>query len=178
MEMQNNFSKKSMVELHRISLEDFKSKERNSIWIILDDIRSRNNVGSVFRTSDAFNIAGILLCGVTPIPPHRDIQKTALGATDSVPWQHFETCQEAIESLKSQGVEIWAVEQTHNSIELNQSATLKNKKIALIFGNEVSGVSEAALAQCHGTLEIPQWGTKHSLNISVSAGIAVWEMVR
>lgn len=167
-----------MDELHRISLEELNSKERNPVWIILDNIRSRNNVGSVFRTADAFNISGILLCGVTPIPPHRDIQKTALGATDSVPWQYFEDCESAIASLKNEGVEIWGVEQTHNSIELNQSAELKNKKIALIFGNEVSGVSDEALNLCNGILEIPQWGTKHSLNISVSVGITVWELVR
>ena len=178
MNQQNHFSKKTMDELQRISLEDLKSTDRNPIWIILDNIRSRNNVGSVFRTADAFNIAGILLCGVTPIPPHRDIQKTALGATDSVPWQYFEDCSTAIASLKEKGMKIWAVEQTHNSISLNQSTELKKKELALIFGNEVSGVSDEALLLCDGTLEIPQWGTKHSLNISVSAGIAIWELVR
>lgn len=167
-----------MEELHRVSLEDLEKKERNFIWIILDNVRSMNNVGSIFRTSDAFNIAGLLLCGLTPKPPHRDIQKTALGATDAVPWLYFETVVSAIEHLKDQDIEIWAVEQTHNSIPLNQSAKLKSKKIALIFGNEVNGVSDEALALCSGCFEIPQWGTKHSLNISVSAGIAMWEIVR
>jgi tRNA G18 (ribose-2'-O)-methylase SpoU len=137
-----------------------------------------HNVGSVFRTSDAFQVNGIYLCGYTPRPPHRDIHKTALGATETVPWKYDESVTGALAVLKEQGYKIWAVEQVHNSTLLQEINFPAGEKVALVFGNEVSGVSEAALALCDGCIEIPQWGTKHSLNISVTVGVVLWEMVR
>jgi len=166
-----------MDELNRISIDDFQNIEKHPIWIILDDVRSMNNVGSVFRTSDAFNIEGISLCGLTPQPPHRDIHKTALGATESVNWRYEKDIESEILRLKKNGYKVYAVEQTHNSHDL-QSLTFSGNKTALIFGNEVQGVSNKALSLCDYAIEIPQWGTKHSLNISVCVGVVLWEMVR
>ncbi len=172
------FTKKTIEELDRFSVTEIKEITRFPVWIILDDVRSMHNVGSAFRTADAFNGAGICLCGYTPQPPHRDIHKTALGATETVPWQYAQQVSQAITRLKEEGYQVWAVEQAHNSIALQDISFDPTDKIALVFGNEVSGVSEEALALCDGCIEIPQWGTKHSLNISVTVGIVLWEIVK
>ena len=163
-------------ELDRKSVDDFKKAEKTPIIIILDDIRSLHNIGSVFRTCDAFLIEKIYLCGITATPPNKEIHKTALGATDTVTWEYQKDVLEVISSLKSQDTEVWAIEQVENSVFLNDFAPEKNKKYALVFGNEVKGVSQKAVQLCNGTIEIPQLGTKHSLNISVSTGIVVWDI--
>jgi len=147
--------------------------------VVMDNIRSMHNVGSVFRTSDAFLISGICLCGYTPQPPHRDIHKTALGATESVDWVYYENTFDAVTALKEQGYKVFAIEQTQGSISLEQfRANVNNETLAFVFGNEVEGVSDEVLAICDGAIEIPQYGMKHSLNISVAAAIVLWEMVR
>ena len=169
--------KKSMDELGRKSPEEMKKADKHPIIIILDDVRSMHNVGSAFRTCDAFAVEAIYLCGYTPTPPHRDIHKTALGAEESVNWKHFTQTTEAILSAKNEGYKIYAVEQAHNSTQLDQFHS-QNEKIALIFGNEVTGVNNEALKLADACIEIPQWGAKHSLNISVSVGIVLWELVR
>lgn len=165
-----------MEELGRLSVDEFKRSGKLSIVVILDNVRSMHNVGSVFRTADAFLLEGIWLCGYTPRPPHRDIQKTALGATETVHWQYAETTAQAVSGLKAQGYRVWAVEQTVGSIPLQEFNPAVDEKVALIFGNEVEGVDHDALALCDGAVEIPQWGTKHSLNVSVAAGIVLWEI--
>jgi 23S rRNA (guanosine2251-2'-O)-methyltransferase len=167
-----------MNELGRMSVDEMQSSEKHPIIIILDDVRSMHNVGSTFRTCDAFAISAIYLCGYTPTPPHRDIHKTALGATETVSWKHFEQTTDAIAAAKEQGYTIYAVEQTHNSTALQNINWNKKTPIALVFGNEVNGVSEAALSMSDTCIEIPQWGSKHSLNISVSLGVVVWELVK
>jgi len=167
--------KLSMDELGRKSVAEFKQADKNSIIVVLDNIRSMHNVGSVFRTSDAFLIEAICLCGYTPQPPHRDIHKTALGATETVDWIHFPTTIEAVEQLKQRGYKIFAVEQTEGSISLEKFPN-HNEPIAVIFGNEVEGVDDALLPLCDGCIEIPQLGMKHSLNISVAAGIVLWKL--
>lgn len=173
-----SFVKKSMGELNRTPAGSIGGTERFPVYVVLDDVRSMHNVGSCFRTGDAFHVSGIALCGYTPRPPHRDIHKTALGATETVPWTYYEEVTAAIQALKAEGYKIYAVEQVHNSTLLQDIKREPSEKMALIFGNEVSGVSDAALALCDGSIEIPQWGAKHSLNISVSAGIVLWELVR
>ena len=169
--------KLSMDELGRKSVEEFRQADKNKIIVVLDNIRSMHNVGSVFRTSDAFLIEAICLCGYTPQPPHRDIHKTALGATETVDWIHFATTTEAIQQLKERGYKIFAVEQTEGSISLEKFPAI-NEPMAVIFGNEVEGVDASLLPLCDGCIEIPQLGMKHSLNISVAAGIVLWELVR
>ncbi len=169
--------KLSMDELNRKSAEEFKKASKLPVVIVLDNVRSMNNIGSVFRTADAFLIEAIYLCGVTAQPPHREIQKTALGATETVNWKYFETTLEAVNSLKSEAFKVYAVEQADQSIMLDKF-TPKQGKIALVFGNEVTGVEQAVIDICDACIEIPQYGTKHSLNISVSAGIVVWEMAK
>jgi len=169
--------KLSMEELDRLSVGDFKKTEKSPITLVLDNVRSLNNVGSAFRTADAFRIEKIFLCGITGTPPHRDIQKTALGATESVDWEYCLNTSEAIEKLKASNYRLCALEQVENSVKLNDFSPEKGKKYALIFGNEVFGVEEEVLKACHQVLEIPQLGTKHSLNISVSLGIAVWDLM-
>ncbi len=166
-----------MGELNRMSPEAMREADKHPIIVILDDVRSMHNVGSVFRTGDAFAVAAIYLCGYTPVPPHREIHKTALGATDTVNWKHFDTVTEAITDCRQQGYQVFAVEQAHTSLSLTAQQYI-NQKIALIFGNEVSGVQDEALKAVDGCIEIPQWGAKHSLNISVSVGVVLWEMVR
>jgi tRNA G18 (ribose-2'-O)-methylase SpoU len=166
-----------MDELNRKSAEEFKKASKLPVVIVLDNVRSMNNIGSVFRTADAFLIEAIYLCGVTAQPPHREIQKTALGATETVNWKYFETTLEAVNSLKSEAFKVYAVEQADQSIMLDKF-TPKQGKIALVFGNEVTGVEQAVIDICDACIEIPQYGTKHSLNISVSAGIVVWEMAK
>jgi 23S rRNA (guanosine2251-2'-O)-methyltransferase len=168
--------KLSMEALNRISKAEFKDKQKLPITVILDNVRSMNNVGSVFRTADGFLIEQIVLCGFTPQPPHRDIQKTALGATETVSWIHIENTVDIIRKLKAADYSIYAIEQVTNSIMLNNFKVRENKKIAVVFGNEVDGVSDEALTLCDGAIEIPQLGTKHSLNISVAAGIVLWKL--
>ena len=163
-------------ELDRKSKEDFKQSEKTPIIIILDDIRSLHNIGSVFRTADAFLIEKIYLCGITATPPNKEIHKTALGATETVAWEHSKNVLEVIENLKKEDVTVLAIEQVESAIFLQDFKVEKDKKYALVFGNEVFGVSQEAVAICNGCIEIPQLGTKHSLNISVSAGIVVWDL--
>ncbi|MBC8047409.1 MAG: RNA methyltransferase [Fimbriimonadaceae bacterium] len=163
-------------DLHRLSVSDYKNAEKTPLVIVLDNIRSLHNVGSVFRTADAFLLRGICLCGITATPPHRDIEKTALGATESVYWEYFDTTIEAIKKLKSLNYRIVAVEQTDASISLEHYQPYANEKTALIFGHEMMGVNEEVLKFCDDCIEIPQFGTKHSLNISVSVGVIVWDL--
>ena len=167
-----------MEELGRKSIDEFKKSEKIPIVVVLDNIRSMHNVGSVFRTADAFLIESICLCGFTPQPPHRDIHKTSLGATETVQWCYYPTTREAVEALQQRGYEIFAVEQVTDSIPLNQLYQEPGDKIALIFGNEVNGVDASVLSLCKGSIEIPQAGMKHSLNVSIAAGIVLWELVR
>jgi len=170
--------KKSMDELGRLSPDEFKEAQKLPVMVVLDEVRSMHNVGSVFRSGDCFRIEGIVLCGYTPQPPHRDIQKTALGATETVPWRHLATTLEAVLSLKNEGYQLIGVEQVHQSIPLQQFIPQPSQRYALVFGNEVNGVQEDVLALCDHVLEIPQLGSKHSLNISVSAGIVLWDFAR
>ena len=163
-------------ELDRKSVEAFKESEKTPIILVLDDIRSLHNIGSVFRTADAFLIEKIYLCGITATPPNKEIHKTALGATETVAWEHRDNVLEVIETLKKENVMTLAIEQVESAIFLQDFEVEKNKKYALVFGNEVYGVSQEAVAICDGCIEIPQLGTKHSLNISVSAGIVVWDL--
>jgi 23S rRNA (guanosine2251-2'-O)-methyltransferase len=170
--------KLSLDELGRISVDQFKDSEKIPICLLLDNVRSLHNVGSAFRTADAFRVEKIFLTGITGTPPHREIQKTALGATESVAWEHTESTAEAIQKLKEEGYTIVIVEQTTDSLPLQTFYGERDKKYCLVFGNEVHGVSEEAIALADLALEIPQVGTKHSLNISVCLGIVVWEMFR
>ncbi len=165
-------------ELGRLTVDDFKSAEKRPIVLILDDVRSLNNIGSAFRTADAFRCQSIYLCGITATPPHREIHKTALGAEDSVDWKYEKNVVDAIKTLKSQGYSIIAIEQAEGSIMLNEFNPEESKKYAFIFGHEINGVSDAALEHCDSAIEIPQSGTKHSINISVCVGIVVWEVCR
>ncbi len=163
-------------ELERKSVTDFKEAEKTPIIIILDDIRSLHNIGSVFRTADAFLIEKIYLCGITAIPPHKEIHKTALGATETVTWEYQKEVTDVIEKLKKDDIQVFAIEQVENAVFLQNFKVDAPKRYALVFGNEVYGVSQKAIALCDGSIEIPQIGTKHSLNISVSAGIVVWDL--
>ncbi|WP_348813363.1 RNA methyltransferase [Flavobacterium maritimum] len=163
-------------ELDRKSIEGFKKSEKTPLILVLDDIRSLHNIGSVFRTADAFLIEKIYLCGITATPPNKEIHKTALGATETVTWEHNENVLQVIENLKKENVITLAIEQVESAIFLQNFEVEKGKKYALVFGNEVHGVSQEAVAICDGSIEIPQLGTKHSLNISVSAGIVVWDL--
>ncbi|EMY3583861.1 RNA methyltransferase [Flavobacterium psychrophilum] len=163
-------------ELDRKSISDFKEAKKTPIIIVLDDIRSLHNIGSVFRTADAFLIEKIYLCGITATPPNKEIHKTALGATETVVWEHHENVLEVIENLKKDEISVFAIEQVENAVFLNDFKVEATKKYALIFGNEVFGVNQEAIRLCDGTIEIPQLGTKHSLNISVSTGIVVWDL--
>ena len=165
-------------ELGRKSVEDFKEAEKTPLIIILDDIRSLHNIGSVFRTADAFLIEKIYLCGITATPPNKEIHKTALGATDTVAWEYQKDVLEVIKKLQQEEGAVMAIEQVENSIYLQDFEPETGTKYALVFGNEVKGVSQEAVKLCNGTIEIPQLGTKHSLNISVSAGIVVWDIFK
>lgn len=170
--------KLKITELNRISTEEFKTVEKLPLIVVLDHVRSLYNVGSVFRSSDAFRVASVYLCGITATPPQVEIHKTALGAEDSVNWVYYERTQDAVEHLKAEGYEVWAVEQVEGSIMLQDFQPDKVKKYAIILGNEVKGVQQEVVDQCDGCIEIPQFGTKHSLNVSVTAGILVWEFAR
>jgi 23S rRNA (guanosine2251-2'-O)-methyltransferase len=167
-----------MDELNRKSIHEFKEADKNKIVVVLENIRSMQNVGSVFRTADAFLVEAIYLIGYTPQPPHRDIHKTALGATETVSWKYFGKTADAIAELKTEGYKIIGIEQAEGSILLHEYKKAADEKIALIFGNEAEGVEEETLRQCDACIEIPQLGTKHSLNISVAAGVVLWELVR
>lgn len=166
-----------MEELERKSLPELENSTRHPVVIILDDVRSMQNVGSVFRTADAFGIQSVYLCGITPTPPHRDIHKTALGATETVHWEYQADIEQILPELKQKGFRIAAVEQTQNSTLLQHVEFDKHTPIVLIFGNEVNGVSEKALKYCDLSIEIPQWGNKHSLNISVCMGVVCWHLI-
>ena len=170
--------KLSMAELNRKSVTAFKESGKLPVAVVLDNIRSMHNVGSVFRTADAFLLQSIYLCGYTPRPPHRDIQKTALGATETVDWKYTQSTLEAVRELKEAGYRVYAVEQVENSIPLHKFVPEQNERLAVVFGNEVSGVETEVLQLCEGSIEIPQMGMKHSLNISVAAGIVLWEIAR
>ncbi len=165
-------------ELNRISIEEFKKSKKTPVIIVLDNIRSQNNTGSIFRTADAFLLEAIYLCGITATPPHREIHKTALGATDSVEWKYFEETIDAVRFLKEREYMIYAVEQADESISLIDFQPAKNDKMAFIFGNEVHGVEDKVMDMIDGCIEIPQHGTKHSLNVSISAGIMIWDIFR
>jgi len=167
-----------MEELGRKSVEEFRASDKMPIVVVLENIRSAYNVGSVFRTSDAFLVEAIYVTGYSAKPPHKEIKKTALGAEDSVNWQHFSNAQEAIEDLKSKGYRVYAIEQVENSVFLNKLNWNGNDKLALVFGNEVTGVEQTTISICDNCLEIPQLGMKHSLNIATAAGVVLWEMVR
>ena len=167
-----------MDELNRKSVEEFKRSDKTPVIVVLENIRSAYNVGSVFRTADAFLLEAIYITGYTCVPPHKEIKKTALGAEESVDWKHFAHATEAISTLKENGYEVYAVEQAVNSHQLQQMEFNKDQKIAVIFGNEVSGVEQETILQCDGCIEIPQLGMKHSLNIATAAGVVLWEIVR
>lgn len=165
-------------ELDRLSVDEFKQSEKTPIVVVLDNIRSLNNIGSVFRTSDAFLVEKIYLCGITAQPPHKDIHKTALGATESVQWEHHKNTLDVIQELKKEGYIILSIEQTEKALMLQDFEPEENKKYAVVFGNEVKGVQQEVVNESHYAIEIPQYGTKHSFNISVSAGIVLWELFR
>ena len=169
--------KLKLEELNRLSIEEFKDAPKNQVALVLDNVRSMNNVGSAFRTADAFALEKIYLCGITATPPHRDIRKTALGAEEAVAWEHAADTAELCRKLKDEGYLVLAVEQAEGSTMLNQFQPEKAKKYALVFGNEVFGVDDKVMELADGCLEIPQYGTKHSLNISVSIGVVVWQVV-
>lgn len=170
--------KLSMEELNRKSVEEFKESDKIPVVVVLENIRSAYNVGSIFRTADAFLLEAIYICGYTAYPPHKEIKKTALGADETVHWKHFKHISEAIESLKNNGYTIYAVEQAQNSCKLQTVNNRPGDKVAVILGNEVTGVEQTTIEQCDGCIEIPQLGMKHSLNVSVAAGIVLWELVR
>jgi len=165
-------------ELDRMSVEEFRHVDKIPLMLVLDNVRSLNNIGSVFRTADAFRLEGIYLCGITATPPHREIHKTALGATESVFWEYREETVDAIAELKQKGYQIFSVEQTEGAVLLNQVQLTKNQKYALVFGHEIRGVEQRVVDMSDHCIEIPQYGTKHSLNISVAAGIVIWELFR
>lgn len=174
--MSESRKKLKLEELDRISIEAFKQAEKTPLIIVLDNIRSLNNIGSVFRTSDAFRVEKIYLCGITAQPPHRDIHKTALGATDAVEWEYVADTTDLVLRLNEDGVETYAIEQAEDSIKLNEFMPTKTGKTAIIMGNEVEGVQQEVVYACKGVIEIPQFGTKHSLNISVCTGVVIWDL--
>lgn len=163
-------------ELNRKSLDEFKQAKKTPIIIVLDNVRSLNNVGSVFRTADAFLVEAVYLCGITGTPPNKDIQKTALGSTDSVSWKYFKTTIDAIVELKQNNYNVYSIEQTASAIMLNDFQPVKDCKSAIVFGNEVKGVQQEVIDASMGVIEIPQAGTKHSLNIAVSVGVVTWDL--
>jgi len=168
--------KLKLEELNRLEVDQYKQVKKLPVVIVLDNIRSLFNVGAVFRTADAFRISAIHLCGITATPPHREIHKTALGATESVEWEYFEDVVTSIKSLREKGYKVYAIEQTDQSIEMGKWQLDAEEKVAIVFGNEVKGISESLLPLVDACIEIPQYGTKHSLNVSVSAGIVIWNI--
>lgn len=165
-------------ELQRVSLEEFKQQDKFPIILVLDNIRSLNNIGSMFRTADGLNIEAVFLCGITAQPPHREINKTALGATDSVKWKYFNSALTATKELQNNGWKVYALEQAEKTTLLQDFGFAKNDKVAIVVGNEVEGVSQEVIDSCDGVLEIPQFGTKHSFNVSISAGMILWHLVQ
>lgn len=165
-------------ELERLSLQDFKQSKKAPVYVVLDNVRSAQNVGSIFRTMDAFRCAAIYICGISAAPPHREINKTALGSTESVEWKYFENTRDAISELRNKKAVVYAVEQTKEAIFLNDFNPNFEKEIAFIFGNEVSGVDQDIVNMADGSIEIPQFGSKHSINIAVCAGIVLWHTVK
>lgn len=165
-------------ELERKTVEEFRDAEKTPLIVILDNVRSLNNIGSVFRTCDAFLIKKVYLCGITAIPPHKDIHKTALGATETVAWEYIKDTREVVMNLRGDGTEVFAVEQAENAVMLQEFTPASGKTIAVIFGNEVKGVQQEVVDACNGVIEIPQLGSKHSLNIAVSAGIIIWDIFK
>lgn len=165
-------------ELNRLEVEAFKKADKIPVVVVLDNVRSMNNTGSVFRTSDAFRVESVYLCGITAVPPHKEIHKTALGATESVGWKYFEQTREAVEQLRRNGYMVCSIEQAEESIMLESFPVEEDRKYALVFGHEIRGVDQEIVDMSDQCIEIPQYGTKHSLNISVSAGIVVWEFFR
>ena len=166
------------IEMQRLTVEEFREAEKLPLVVVLDDVRSMHNVGSVFRTGDAFRIEAVYLCGITSTPPSSEIHKTALGAEDSVAWHYYHTALEAVESLKAEGYEILSIEQAHGSTMLQDFTPQPGKKYAVVFGNEVKGVHQEVVDASDGCLEIPQFGTKHSLIVSVTAGIFIWHFAK
>ena len=166
-----------MDELNRKSVEEFRESSKIPIVAVLENVRSAYNVGSIFRTADAFLLEAIYICGYTAYPPHKEIKKTALGADETVSWKHFKHVDDAMALLRDEGYTIYAVEQAANSLKLNEIDQFGGK-IAVVFGNEVSGVEQSTIENCDGCLEIPQFGMKHSLNVSVAAGVVLWELIR
>jgi tRNA G18 (ribose-2'-O)-methylase SpoU len=164
--------------MQRLSVDEFKQAEKLPLIVVLDDVRSMHNVGSVFRTGDAFRIEAVYLCGITSTPPNAEIHKTALGAEDSVEWKYFNNAQEAIIALKDTGYEIYSIEQAHGSTMLQNFKPIPSKKYAVVLGNEVKGVHQEVIDASDGCLEIPQFGTKHSMNVSVTAGIIIWHFAQ
>ncbi len=170
--------KLKVTEMGRMSVEEYHAAEKTPLVVVLDHVRSLYNVGSIFRTADAFRLAGVCLCGITAVPPHPEIHKTALGAEDSVDWKYFKDTLDAVKWLKDSGYEVLAVEQCEGSTILNDFNVEPGKRYAIILGNEVKGVQQSVVDECEGCLEIPQYGTKHSMNVSVTAGIVIWELVK
>jgi 23S rRNA (guanosine2251-2'-O)-methyltransferase len=170
------FRKLKNQELNRLTISQYKEVKKTPLIVVLDNVRSMNNVGSVFRTSDCFRIEKIILCGITAQPPHRDIRKTAIGAEESVPWEYYESTEEAVAKLKGEGYKIISVEQAENSVTLEEFIPKENS--AIVFGNEIDGVMDSIVQQSDECVEIPQFGTKHSFNIAVSAGIVLWDCFR
>ena len=170
--------KLKITELNRISVEEFKEAEKLPLVVVLDNIRSLHNIGSVFRTSDAFRIECIYLCGITATPPHPEMHKTALGAEFTVDWKYVDNSVEAVDNLKSEGYIVYSVEQAEGSVMLDELVLDKTKKYAVVMGNEVKGVQQEVIDHSHGCIEIPQYGTKHSLNVSVTAGIVIWDLFK
>ena len=166
------------IEMERLTVEEFQKAEKLPLVVVLDDVRSMHNVGSVFRTGDAFRIEAVYLCGITSTPPSSEIHKTALGAEDSVTWKYYPTAMEAVEALRNNGYEIYAIEQAHGSTKLQTFTPINNKKYAVILGNELKGVHQEVIDTSDGCLEIPQFGTKHSMNVSVTAGIIIWHFAK
>ena len=166
------------IEMQRLTVEQFREATKLPLVVVLDDVRSMYNVGSFFRTSDAFRVEAVCLCGITSTPPSTEIHKTALGAEDSVSWRYFPSALEAVESLKADGYEVYSVEQAHGSTMLQHFSPTSDKKYAIVFGNEVKGVHQEVVDASDGCLEIPQFGTKHSMNVSVTAGIVIWHFAQ
>lgn len=166
------------IEMQRLSVDEFKQAEKLPLIVVLDDVRSMHNVGSVFRTGDAFRIEAVYLCGITSTPPNAEIHKTALGAEDSVEWNYFANAEEAVKSLKADGYEVYSVEQAHGSTMLQEFTPIYNNRYAVVLGNEVKGVHQEVIDASDGCLEIPQFGTKHSMNVSVTAGIIIWHFAK
>lgn len=170
--------KKTILDLSRLSTAEYKQADKIHLIVVLDNIRSLNNIGSVFRTSDAFLIEKIYLCGITAVPPHPDIHKTALGAEDSVDWEYSESTLTVVDNLQAEEYTVYAIEQVENSIMLDKLLLDKNKKYAVVFGHEVKGVQQQVVDKCDACIEIPQFGTKHSLNVSVTAGLVIWDFFK